>query len=267
MARSALALLFLAIASAPASAIEFKDIQASYGQLGPERKVLEFVPGDEVYFRYALVGVTADAKGKLNAEMNIKLIDAKEKVLLDQSFPMEGNLAFGGNTLPSYANLLLSDKFLPGDYTMIVTVLDNVSKEMNSFKRQFRVKERELAITAIRFFHDKIGRVPAPCGGLISQTLFMKFCTVGFEVKEHEIDLKMEVHILDAEGKPTMPKPITVNFHSEDPEKSKLGIAAFDVELVLNRPGDFKMKILVKDMIGGKSTTFEVPLKVIERLP
>jgi hypothetical protein len=36
------------------------------------------------------------------------------------------------------------------------------------------------------------------------------------------------------------------------------------VELVLNRPGDFVLKISLTDRLAKKTTTFEAPLKVMK---
>jgi hypothetical protein len=55
--RITLATLFLVLAVQAAHAkVEIKDVQAAHGQLGPERASLEYLPGDEVFFRFTVTG-------------------------------------------------------------------------------------------------------------------------------------------------------------------------------------------------------------------
>src|SRR5262249_48221632 len=158
---------------------------------------LEYVPGDRVYFRFVIAEAKADAMGNLNAELNLRLANSDGKLLLNQSFPLEGNMVFGGGVVPSNAQILLYDGIEPGDYSLTVTVTDHVTKAKASFDRKFKVLPKDFAITAVQFSHDKLGKVPAPAGGIVSQTLFTNFRAVGFDNSKGEIDIKMEAHILD----------------------------------------------------------------------
>src|SRR5690349_10380516 len=65
MRRTLLAAAVLVLAAGPASAkLELKDIKAVYGDLGPERKSLEYYAYDEVLFRFRVTGAKADKDGK-----------------------------------------------------------------------------------------------------------------------------------------------------------------------------------------------------------
>ena len=56
--RLALVTLLLIGSLTPAFAkLQIKDVQASHGQLGPERKDLDYVRGDELYVRFTVVGL------------------------------------------------------------------------------------------------------------------------------------------------------------------------------------------------------------------
>ena len=73
--------------------LEVRDVQASYGQLGPERKSAEYVPGEEVYLRYTLDGVRTDDEGRAGGELRLTLRDSNGKVLFDRKSPLQQMLA------------------------------------------------------------------------------------------------------------------------------------------------------------------------------
>jgi hypothetical protein len=160
---------------------------------------------------------------------------------------------------------MIGDELPIGEYTVKVTVTDNLARESDSFERKFKCKEQEFALVVVRFFQDADGRVPAPVGGVVSQTLYMKARGVGFDRSKGELDVEMTIEVLDPKGKPVMPKPIRTVIHNEDPKVVKSAtVINLRGELVLNRPGDFVLKISLTDRLAKKTTTFEAPLKVMK---
>jgi hypothetical protein len=241
----------------------FKDIQASHGQLGPERKNLECLRGDELYFRFTVVGFTTNDDGRLAGELAYSVTDASGKVVLKDAVAIQQTLALGGGTFPGHASVTIGEEMPVGEYTFKVTITDNLARASDSFERKFTCKAQEFALVAVRFSQDAEGRIPATVGGIVSQTLFIKARGVGFDKSKGELDLEMSIQVFDAKGKPVMPKPIRSLVHNEDPNVVKAAtVINLRGELTLNRPGEFVLKIALTDTIAKKTATFEVPLKV-----
>src|SRR5262245_49448420 len=112
--RPLLAALLLALPSAAQAKLEIRDVQASHGPLGPERKSTEYVSGDQVFFRFTLAGIRTDADGRIRGELRITASDAKGKVLVKTEIPLQGNNALGGDTLPASAYFTLDEEAPPG---------------------------------------------------------------------------------------------------------------------------------------------------------
>jgi hypothetical protein len=107
------------------------------------------------------------------------------------------------------------------------------------------------------------GKVPAPAGGLVSQTLYFKLRAIGFDRTQGKIDSDMALDVLDAAGKPVMPRPIRARVQNDQPEVvQKAPFLSFSGEISLNRVGDFTLRVTVSDRVGKKSTQFETPLRV-----
>jgi hypothetical protein len=264
--RIPIACLALALAAQTAHAkLEVRGVQASYGQLGPERKSADYVPGEEVYLRFTLDGVKSDDQGRAGGELRMTVRDTADKVLFDRKAPIQQVLAFGGGRVPAFASVELGHQFPPGKYELTVEYADLLAKDQVSFKHPFTVKPVDLAIARLRFSQDEAGRVPARVGGVLSQTLFFKFQAVGFDRSKGAIDVDMDVRVLDAKGQPVAPRGVRAAAHSEDPEAVKNATHVnFSGELTLHRPGDFVLRITVTDKATKKTVTFEAPMKVLE---
>ncbi len=242
---------------------EIRDVRAVHGMLGPERKSPEYVTGDQVYVRYTLAGFRTDADGRLRIELRLTVTDAAGKQVLRRDTPLNQIAALGGDSLPGFASFDLGEEVPPGDYEMKVEVTDLISKEQASFRHKFVCKKEEVALVQVRFFHDDAGEAPAPAGGVASQSLHVKMKAVGFERSKGEIDVEMEIVVLDAAGKPVMPRPIKAGVHNEKPEEVKqITSIRLSSALALNRSGNFTLRITVVDKLAKKSVAFETPLRV-----
>jgi len=143
-------------------------------------------------------------------------------------------------------------------------VQDRLSEQKTSFTRKLTCRRPQFAIVAPRFFHDQNNLVPAPVGGRVGQRLFFKLKCIGFERRGGRIDNEMQVEILDAAGKRTMSKPVVVKFVKDDAaEVKKIGASyAMRGDLVLNRLGDFTLRITLTDRLSKRTAKFEAPLNV-----
>jgi hypothetical protein len=261
------AFIAVVLAATPAVAeakLEIRDVQASHGQFGPVRTAAEYVAGDQVYFRYTAAGVRADDDGRVRAEIRMKLVDAKGKVLLDkEAASLQERLALGGDTFSAYAALDLSQGFPAGEYELTVEFTDLLANEKASFRRKFAVKPPEFAVVRVRFSHDEAGATAAAAGGMVGQTLVVHMKAVGFDRGKGEFDVEMQTEVLDASGKPVMPRPIRAAVHNEKPEEVKeIESLRLWSSLTLNRPGDFVLRVSLTDKMTKKKVTFETPLKV-----
>ncbi len=262
--RIALATLLMVGSITPIFAkLQIKDVQAAHGQLGPERKDLDYIRGDELYVRFMVVGFTSDADGRLVGELSFEVTDAKKKVVVKQAVPLQQTLALGGGTFPAHVSVTIGDELPIGEYTLKVTVTDNLAKTSDSFEKKLTCKEKKFALVAMRFSQDPQGKVPAAVGGVASQTLYFKARGVGFDKSTGELDLEMTIEVFDSKGKPVMPKPIRSVVHNEDANVVKtVTVITLRGELTLNRPGEFVLKVGLTDKIAKKTVTFEAPLKV-----
>ena len=256
-------LLLLTLPSLAEAKLEIRDIQAAYGQLGPERESNEYVAGDQIYFRFTVVGFRLDGDGRLQGELHLKVTDAKGAKKIERDTPLQQVVALGGDSMPAFASFNLDDAFPPGEYELTLEITDRLLKETASFRRKIVCKPLEFAIVQMRFFQDAAGEVPARVGGSVSQTLFVKFKAVGFDRSQDELDVEMEIAVLDAAGKPVIPKPIRAALHNEKPEEvKKIEQINLSGILTLNRPGSFVLRVTVMDKVSKKKVTFEAPLQV-----
>ena len=258
------ALLFLSFPSVAKAKLEIRDIQASHGQLGPERKSNEYITGDQVYFRYTVAGFRLDDEGRLRCELRLTVKDARGKKKVDREVPLQQVVALGGDTMTAFASFNLDEDFPPGEYELTVSLTDQLTKETASFQRKIICKPEEFALVQVRFYQDAMGEVPARVGGTVSQTLFVKLKAVGFDRSKGEIDIEMEIAVLDEAGKPVIAKPIRAGLHNEKPDEVKqIGRIGLSGTLTLNRPGNFTLQIRVTDKLTKKKLSFEAPLRVV----
>jgi hypothetical protein len=261
--RAFIAVLLAASPAVAETKLEIRDVRAVHGMLGPERQSSEYVTGDQVYVRYTLAGFRTDAGGRMRIELRLTVTDAAGKQVLRRDTPLNQTAALGGDSLPGFASFDLGDDVSPGDYEMKVEFTDLISKETSSFRHKFTCKKEEFALVQVRLFHDAAGEAPAPAGGLVSQSLHVMMKAVGFDRSKGEIDVEMEIVVLDAAGKPVMPRPFRTGVHNEKPEEVKqITNIRLSSALALNRPGNFTLRITVTDKLAKKSVVFETPLRV-----
>jgi hypothetical protein len=264
MVRSGLSVAMVLLAAAVVQAkVELRNVQAAYGIFGPERKSLDMYPGDEVLFRFTVVGVRLGDDRRTDAVMAVKLTTADGDVLLAQDTPLRVLLGLGGDSFPAQARINLGERTPAGDYTLTVTVTDKLAGEKTSFQRKLTCKPIEFALVAPEFFLDPDGKIPAPAGGLVGQALFFRLRAVGLDRSQDKIDSTMEMHVLDAQGKDVLPKPVTVEVKNDDAEVvRKASIITYRGSLFLNRSGEFTLQIVVTDRIARKTARFETALRV-----
>ena len=258
-------LLLIAAVPAAHAKLEIRDVRAAHGLLGPERADADYLPGDEVFFRFTVVGANTTDDGRLSGEIRMTLTDAAGTTVLRQTSPVREPLPFGGGRFPAKAVVELGPDFPPGTYRLAVEFKDLASGESDSFTREFTCKPAGFGLVRVRFSADAGGAAPAGVGGPVGQPLHLKLLAVGFDRSKGEIDLEMEVRVLDAKGEPVSPRGVRTATRSADPETVKAAThATFTAELTRSRPGDFTLRVTVTDRVSGKVATFDAPLRVTE---
>src|SRR5262249_48979189 len=105
MTRCIFTLIFVLAGTRAQAKLEIVNIQAAYGEVGPERKSLVYYPGDEILFRYLLTGVNTNAKGEVDIDIHFQVSEAGGKVLLDKTNRAKAIAALGGGSLPGSARV------------------------------------------------------------------------------------------------------------------------------------------------------------------
>ena len=266
MARLLIVIALVTGLAAPAAAeLKVQDVKARHGPHGPERATLDVFPGDELVLTYTLTGMQTDTDGKVDCELRQTITAPDGKVLVDNKTPIKEALAFGGGHLPGFAAASFGVNTRPGKYVVGVTITDKLRDETVSFERTANVLKPDLAIVRPRLSYDPEGKTGAGLTNVLGTRLFFRLVAVGFDRSQKKIDLTMTVQHYDEKGKELMPKPLTVKTKSDDEEEvAKADSATFNGSFACNRPGTFKMKIVITDNVTNKSATFEAPLKVVE---
>lgn len=264
MSRILLAAPLLVLTASPASAkLEIDKIEACYGLLGPVRKTTDFYPNKRMWFRFTIKGAKVDDEGKIDVELTCKLFDANGKEVQSKTYPAKGPLAFGSDSFPSFVNFFAPETAVAGEHTLKVTEKDKLSGEEASFEKKLNLKATEFAIVSPEFFHDAGCTLSAPAGGVVGDQLHFRVWVIGFDRSQGKIDNEMTVQVLDKDKKELMPRPLRMVAEQDDPKIVK-ELPALDLSgrVMLNKAGEFTLRVTVTDRNSKKTATFEAPLKV-----
>ena len=271
-----------ALAGPAFAKLEIRNVQPAHGLLGPARAADNgpaslvvgaaasapssdiVYPLDEFFVRYQIAGVKADKDGKTDLEVAVRLTNADGKALIDVKGPVQKPLSLGGDVFQTFGVVNFPEKAPPGEYKLTVQVRDRMASETASFERKLTCKPPTFQILVPRFSHDVDGKIPAGTTVLIGDSLHYKIRVVGYDKSQKKVALVMKGLVLDADGKDIGAKPMIVNGDIADADKVAKSVQAnFTGTVVLHRVGDFRIRITVEDAVAKKSTTFEVPLKVL----
>ena len=99
--------------------------------------------------------------------------------------------------------------------------------------------------------------MPAGTTLLVGDTLHYQFKAIGFDRLQKRVSLVMRVQVLDADGKDVGAKPVEAKAEVTDPAKvADARSATLGGQAVMNRPGEFKLRITVEDTIGKKTAKY-----------
>jgi hypothetical protein len=256
-------LALLAVDSAAHAALEIRNLEAAHGRYGPKREGRESYPGEEILFRYQVNGAHVDSLGRIDVVLEESVTDERGRSILHARGAQRSILALGGATFTGQAVVTFPDDAPTGSYKLTLTVTDSISGESAVAEQELTLKPVEFALVMPRFSYDEAGELPAPASGLLGQAIHVSVKAIGLDSSRNSIDADMQLQIVDKSGKATLPKPITVTFRQDDPKIARqISLVRFKAQLVLNRVGEFTLKITVTDRAAGKSATFSSPLIV-----
>lgn len=259
----------LSLLSAPLSAqaqLTIRDFQPCYGFNSLERELPVCYQGERVYFRYYIEGMTPDDKGLLQGELTVRLFNADGKELTrGNPIPVRGVRPLGGNQITGSADLGLGKDVAPGEYKFAVEILDAVSQKKASVERKLAVKTPDFSILNLRFFLDSKRTNSAPRSLATGQTLHFAFQVEGHDRSAKKLSMLMTVETLDKDGKTLMPQPLTAPLVVDDPAQvAKFDVIDFTGSFILNRAGEYRLRLTVRDVLHDESVRVEVPFRVFE---
>jgi hypothetical protein len=247
--------------------LTISNVRATYGTLGPERPDSKLLPGDRYQLAFNVDGIKSDDQGRAQYTLAMEVLDSQGKRVFGQEpKDIEAGLSLGGSRIPVHVYVDAGLSQPPGEYTVKVTVTDRTSKMTGSLTRKFEILSKELGIVRFQSSYDPNGLIPAPLQGEAGQFLTLNFMIVGFgrsQAQKKQPDIAIELQILDAEGKGTLPKPFAERINSAVAEDSILLPMSF--YLALNRSGKFTIELKAADQVNMKSAKLTLPLTVTEQ--
>lgn len=237
-------------------------ITAATGPYWPSKKELVYYPGDLVSFRYLVSGLQTDKNQAIDTTVTCAVFESNGKLIISQSQPWNYHAVLGDGAGPHMTGFEVNDRFKPGDYTVKVTVRDNLADREASFERHLTVRPEEWAISAVAFYRDSEGRQPGCLDAHLGEQLYYKMKIIGYD--KQRIDCEMRMELLDAKGDDVLSKPFTQVFVNNNGEliRSVPYLRAEGALPTFTRPGKYTLKITVVDHVHEKIAVYQAPLKI-----
>ena len=258
-------LLVLAFLGGDGAGPEIVNPRATYGHLGaPRPKGSGSLPGDTAHFTFEIKNLKLDENQKASYSIAIEIRDEQGKLIYEQKpYNSVAQNFLGGNTLPCSAHVALPIDMKPGAVDWKITVKDRTTNQSASVTGKGKVRPADFGIVQVGLFADAETRVPMSAIGVVGDSMYLQFSTIGFArtKDKNQPDINVSMRILDEQGKPTMAKPITGKINSGiDPQERMLPI---QFGLTLNRPGRFTVELTAEDRLAGKTASISYAIRVI----
>lgn len=271
MAKALVAGLLLAwgAASSPAAAADLavQNLQFVISELGPQRADLEYFAGERLCARWDVVGAAPAPDGLVDFEVTWQLTNVEDKVeAFNTAFvtrrPWKGSEAF------SRINFVfkLPDHLQAGKAVLECTILDKLADKRVKFQQELTIKPAAFGLMSPVFVYDAEGRIAAPLGGSVGQTLHFAISTVGEDRMQETWDYSMEVRLLDLQGEEvvSLARPITVATADRRVIENTKAHALFRGGIALDQPGSFTLRLVVTDKTSGGTSQFELPIEILD---
>jgi hypothetical protein len=254
-----------AVLGAGAPGPELSNLRSTYGLLGAERTDHKYLPGDVVFLSVDIGGLQPDKTGMFRYRMRMLVVDAEQKTIFEdaQDVPAIGTVM--GGKVRHTLQLATDRDQKAGTYHMQVFVIDMAAtpKTEATIKYKYDVLPPGLGMVRFHASLDRFGQTPVPTVGVVGQMLTFHLTAIGFkhDRQSGEGSIAVEFQLFDATDRPVNSKPLLSEFKALPNETIYVPLR-FD--LLLQRPGQFKVVFKLTDVLEKKTTTLTVPLQVLE---
>jgi hypothetical protein len=241
-----LALAALGLVPAQPGGLTLTNKRLTYGIMGQERKDKQFIIGDLLVLAFDIEGLKAKDDGQVFYSLGMKLVDADGKLQFEQEpRDIEATNSLGGTRTVGLAFVEIRTDTKPGKYTLTVSITDRETKAKQELTQDFEVIAPRLGLVQVN-----LGGPPV---AVVGQTCVVNFVATGFKLDaKKQPNIKAELRVLDADGKPTLKKTPTGEAKEVAEEYKQL--LPFQFPLTLNRPGRFRVEIKIMDLNDNGKT-------------
>lgn len=257
--------LLTACLGAGVSTADITQVRASFGPLGPERAENRFLPGDIVFLSFDIGGLQPDKAGLFRYRVRLAVQDAREKTLFEdaQDVPSVGTVM--GGKVRHTVQYAIDHGQEAGACKIRIGVTDLAApmKTETTTTYDFHVLPPTLGLVRFHASLDRFGQTPVPGVGVVGQMLTFHMTALGFKPdrKLGEGSITIEFQLLDAQDRPVNNKPLVSEFKALP---SDTAFVPLRFDLLLQRPGVFKMVYKLTDNVEKKTATLSVPVQVLD---
>ena len=242
---SVLVVTLLGLATGQGGNLAAVNPRLTYGHLGPQRKDAAFLPGDIVYLRFDVQGITFDAKGKANYSIGLEIIDPKGTDLLKQAPKAATTMNYlGGNTVPCAAQLRIPMESAPGAYKLRVTVTDSATKKSVTIEQKVEMLAKTFGLVQVGTSADREDAIAWSPVGVVGDSIYLNYSAVGFarDKTKKQPNIKVTMRVLDDKGQQINGAPMAGEVDANVPENLDVEPMQFGIT-TLNRAGQFTFEL------------------------
>jgi hypothetical protein len=265
---AALALTTVLTAPAQAGELKLTNKRCTYGILGQTRTDNKVLPGDVLFVAFDIENLTVKQDGTILYAMGLELTKKGKSKPEFKREPQDlvALNTMGGTTLPNVAMSSVGLDTPPGSYVLKVTIKDRGGKPVKTatLEEEFEVLKPALGFVQVKF--SSMGNDPAPPIAVPGQNLLLHHALVGYQVdNKKNPNVSIELHMLDANDKPTMGKPFMKGDILEDSKTAPGFMLLRPAVVQVTRSGKFRVLLKATDNLAKKTIEQKLDLEVLAR--
>jgi hypothetical protein len=255
----------MTLAQGEGGKLEIANVRPTYGHLGAVRpKAAGVLPGDVIDVTFDINNLKHDPTGKAQYSVAIEIRDQDGELVYQQQ--PQNQIAqnfFGGNSMPSSAQIQIPIDAKPGIRTWKVTVHDRLADKTAVLEGKGNVLKPDFGIIRVGTYADPQSRVPQAPVGVVGDTCYVSFAAVGFgrDKNTQQPDLKVKMRILDENGKATTPQPLAAHINKDIP--ASLGMIPLQFAVAMNRAGRYTVELTARCELCDKTVTVTFPVRIL----
>jgi hypothetical protein len=260
---SVLAVTLVGLATGQGGSVSIANQRLTYGHLGPQRPTNKYLPGDMIDLLFEAKGITFDAKGKATYTTALAILDPKGEDLLKQAPKSSSTQNYlGGNSVPCAAHFGIPLNSQPGTYTLRVTITDSANKQPATVEQKIEVLPMDFGLVHVGTSANREATISWSPVGVVGDSIYLNFAAIGFKRDgKKQPNIKVTMRVLDDKGKPTGGAEMTGEANNGVPPDVELLPMQFGV--TLNREGRFTLELTATDVLSGKKSTVNFPVRVL----